>query len=308
MHCKYCGFNNGEDDHRCLRCGRRIGTAISAPTSYSGANALAPSFEANETQDFLPLPETTRRQASYASSGSNVIPFESAQRARTAPLPVARPQVAPRQVTAPQVTAQVTAQFTPEPPPEKPARNARKNGKASRTPSEQEQFDFVASAPVGKVLKTGGPAQVYSNRPVATPIHRFVAGAMDSAMVLLAFGMFMGITQLMGAGFGTGKTFWILMGASFAMISALYGLLFALMGQETAGMHWTDLQLITFDGFPVDGRSRAARVASTWLSFCSGGLGLVWALADEETLTWQDHISKTFPTVRETSGSFVRQG
>jgi hypothetical protein len=72
-------------------------------------------------------------------------------------------------------------------------------------------------------------------------------------------------------------------------------------------MHWTDLQLITFDGFPVDARSRAARVASTWLSFCSGGLGLVWALADEETLTWQDHISKTFPTIRETSGSFVRE-
>jgi hypothetical protein len=34
----------------------------------------------------------------------------------------------------------------------------------------------------------------------------------------------------------------------------------------------------------------------------------VWALADEETLTWQDHISKTFPTIRETAGSFVRQG
>ena len=27
-----------------------------------------------------------------------------------------------------------------------------------------------------------------------------------------------------------------------------------------------------------------------------GGLGLVWALVDEENLTWHDHISKTFPT------------
>jgi hypothetical protein len=87
-----------------------------------------------------------------------------------------------------------------------------------------------------------------------------------------------------------------------------YGLVFAVMGRETAGMHWTDLQLITFDGLPVDGPSRAARVVSTWLSFCSGGLGLVWALADEETLTMHDHISRTFPTFRESAGSLVRAG
>jgi hypothetical protein len=33
------------------------------------------------------------------------------------------------------------------------------------------------------------------------------------------------------------------------------------------------------------------------LSVVSAGLGLVWALVDEENLTWHDHISKTFPTV-----------
>jgi hypothetical protein len=25
-------------------------------------------------------------------------------------------------------------------------------------------------------------------------------------------------------------------------------------------------------------------------------LGLLWSLADEESLAWQDHISRTFPT------------
>jgi uncharacterized RDD family membrane protein YckC len=87
----------------------------------------------------------------------------------------------------------------------------------------------------------------------------------------------------------------------------LYGLIWAIAGRETAGMRLTDLQLITFDGFEVDSRSRALRFASTWLSFCSGGLGLLWAVADEENLTWHDHISKTFPTIREVPGTFVRQ-
>jgi hypothetical protein len=130
---------------------------------------------------------------------------------------------------------------------------------------------------------------------------------MDAAMILMAFGLFVGISQVIGGSFGTGTLFWETIGLSFTLIAGFYGLVFALAGRETAGMHWTDLQLITFDGFPVEGRGRAARFAATWLSFCSFGLGLVWAVADEETLTWQDHISKTFPTIRETSGNFVRR-
>jgi hypothetical protein len=41
---------------------------------------------------------------------------------------------------------------------------------------------------------------------------------------------------------------------------------------------------------------RALRQMVSLLSLLSAGLGLVWALVDEENLTWHDHISKTFPT------------
>jgi uncharacterized RDD family membrane protein YckC len=258
---------------------------MSTPTGFSGANALAPAFEASETQDFLPLPDVAPRQTTlFTSSGTKVIPFDHLQRQASGRI---------------QPTAQPAA---------KPPRPAPKSDRSSpRSAAEQASLDFLSSPPAQRVLKTDVPAQIYCNRPVATPTHRFVAGAMDAAMVLMAFGLFVGITELAGGSFGTGRLFWEMLALSFALIAVFYGIAFAIMGRETAGMHWTDLQLITFDGFPVDGRSRAARVASTWLSFCSGGLGLVWALADEETLTWQDHISKTFPTVRETSGSFVRQ-
>src|SRR5579862_3303483 len=52
MHCQYCGSINGEDDHRCLRCGRRIsGTVIAAPPSYIGATALALSLEPSAEHD-----------------------------------------------------------------------------------------------------------------------------------------------------------------------------------------------------------------------------------------------------------------
>ena len=49
MQCKFCGFGNGEDDHRCLRCGRRVaGTAVEAPTGYTGALALSAKFDSNK--------------------------------------------------------------------------------------------------------------------------------------------------------------------------------------------------------------------------------------------------------------------
>ena len=186
-------------------------------------------------------------------------------------------------------------------PPAAPA-HARKPAAA-----QQALLDFVAAGPAQRTLRNDVPAQIDCEQTVAAPMHRFVASAIDAAVIMLGFGLFIGVCELMGSGFGTGKLFWIAMGASFALIAVFYGLVFAITGRETVGMHCTDLQLITFDGLPVEGPCRAARVAATWLSFCSGGLGLIWALADEENLTWHDHISKTFPTVADGSSGIVQR-
>jgi hypothetical protein len=34
---------------------------------------------------------------------------------------------------------------------------------------------------------------------------------------------------------------------------------------------------------------------AAWLSYCTGGLGLLWAFADEDNLALHDRISETFP-------------
>jgi uncharacterized RDD family membrane protein YckC len=138
-------------------------------------------------------------------------------------------------------------------------------------------------------------------------MHRFVASAIDGALITVGFGLFACIAHLLGSSFGGGRLFWLAAGASVALVSLFYGLIFALAGRETAGMCSSHLQLVTFDGLPVEGVTRATRFAATWLSFLSGGLGLVWALVDEESLAWHDHISKTFPTVSEASGGALRR-
>jgi uncharacterized RDD family membrane protein YckC len=84
----------------------------------------------------------------------------------------------------------------------------------------------------------------------------------------------------------------------FLLICFTYGLLFAWTSAETPGMRWTQLRLTTFDGFPPDRKQRLVRFVASCLSRCTL-LGLLWSLADEESLAWHDHISRTFPTLRD---------
>jgi uncharacterized RDD family membrane protein YckC len=326
MHCQYCGLINGEDDHRCLRCGRRLtGTVIAAPQSYIGATALAMSLSpAQETEPEVSparahAPEQTPLFGSRVPESSfdvqpnlshKVIPFEQIQR-----------QAASRQALSQPAPAGRPGE--PKSPAAQPRPSVKKSAPLSgHSGNGQGNLDFHPNAAQGeRILATGVPAQVYGEGHVAPPMRRMMAGAMDVSMVLLGFGAFAGALRVAGVylasaaaegevatpGFGTGKTMWITMAAAMIFISLLYGLIFAIARRETAGMNWTQLQLVTFDGSSLDGRDRAIRFVSAWLSYCSGGLGLLWALADEENLAFHDHISKTYPAEKGRSRILVRQ-
>ncbi len=138
-------------------------------------------------------------------------------------------------------------------------------------------------------------------------MHRAVAGILDAAMIVIGCGLFLGIFQSLGGTVRFDKFDAIVSICSVVLITMFYGLVFAIAGRETAGQHWTELRLINFDGLVPEGASRALRFVGCWLSFCAGGIGLVWALMDEENLTWHDHMSKTFLTMREVDSSFFRE-
>jgi uncharacterized RDD family membrane protein YckC len=76
----------------------------------------------------------------------------------------------------------------------------------------------------------------------------------------------------------------------------LYRLLWCLGNGDSPGMRFAGLRLVDFDGRAPSREQRLLRQLVTLLSTLSAGLGLVWALVDEESLTWHDHISKTFPS------------
>lgn len=211
-------------------------------------------------------------QPSLFQPSSNVIPFES-----YAPV---EPRPRPKTEGAPAKT-------------NRPAR------RGARVPEGQGSLDFLAPAPPKpRTLSTTVEAVIFCDAPVAVKLHRAVAAALDWAMVLIAYGAFLTVFLMMGGSITLNKPNVMVFGSVLLLFAAVYGLLWSLAGAETMGMRWTQLKLMTFDGFPPDKRQRLMRFAGSSLGLCTV-IGLAWSLVDEEGLGWQDHMSRTFPTPLE---------
>jgi uncharacterized RDD family membrane protein YckC len=123
-------------------------------------------------------------------------------------------------------------------------------------------------------------------------------------MIFTGFGLFLFTFHLMGGMFHLNRQTIPFFIGVFGTLAMFYGALWIWSGRETLGMRWTKLRLIDFDGLPADRRDRVLRIFGICLSCCAGGIGLLWALLDEEQLAWHDHMSKTFPTLQESNRSF----
>ena len=176
-----------------------------------------------------------------------------------------------------------------------------------RAPEGQGKLDLLQPIAVkAHTLGTTVEAVICCEASVAIPLHRALAAAIDWILVLIGYGLFLAVFWLRGGAFVLTKPNLLAFGGALLLVGFTYGLCFAIAGTETAGMRWTRLQVLTFDGFPPDGGQRVLRFAGACLSL-STVVGLLWCLADEEGLTWTDHISRTFPTPREWDSQVFRR-
>ena len=283
MTCSYCGTRNGDGEHRCTRCGRKPEDSLISSFAMPVVNgALAAQLQPVARMRVVERPDQTPRKAPDFSQAVQSSLFQD----RSSNV-IAMP---PRVEVKPRIRPDVPAR----PPSQKPAAK-----RAKPVPEGQGTLDFLPPA-VGKPRQLGTTVEavIYCEAPVATTLHRAVACALDWSMVLLGYALFLLGFSLLGGEFELTKSNLTVFGAMFLMVGFTYGLLFAWAGTETAGMRWTQLRLTTFDGFPPDRKQRLVRFGSSCLSRCTQ-LGLLWSLADEESLAWHDHISRTFPTPRD---------
>ena len=308
MQCRFCGTDNLEQAERCRRCQGRL----AAPPATSGALAMQPElfdkpspkvipFARPAQESFAmaaaaPAPAATNRSAAAlapaVANGSAAAAAAPAPAIRTEPpassAPVARPQSAPPAPAAPP-----PRQRRPAPPPAR---------------VQQAEIEFhSASIPVPRQLKTSVDSKVCADVRVAGSVHRAIAGAADMSLVLIAFGIFLAALYYTAGPIVLDRPMLAGLAIGLALITLLYGFLFAMGNAPTAGMCWTRLRLVNFDGIEPDRRQRMVRFFGACLSFGSAGLGVLWALLDEETLAWHDHISETFPAVEESASLLVRR-
>lgn len=241
----------------------------------------------------VPVPQ---RLGFEESPQSNIIPFESFAAHRIQPVVPAATQVP---------ESQYPALRRPAAPKSEP----RRRPVAQQNNDLQPGLDFLVPPPQGpRTLKTQVEAVIYCDATVASPKHRAIASAVDGGMIFIGFGAFLFTFHLMGGMFRLNRQTIPFFIGVLGTLALFYSLLWIWSGRDTLGMHCTKLRLIDFDGFPAGRRDRLLRVFGACLSLCAGGIGLLWALVDEEQLTWHDHISKTFPTLQESNSPFFRRG
>jgi len=200
------------------------------------------------------------------------------------------------------------------PPPAEPRRPARQTStksaaktRARRVAPNQATLDFLPSNPRPRTLSTTVESKIYCEAPVAARLHRVIAAGLDWTMALIGYCLLLGAYMAAGGKIVLTKHGIYALVGTLALSGFTYGIVFALAGCETAGMQWTRLRLLTFEGSRPDRKERMTRFFGSCLSVCTV-LGLIWSLGDEETLAWQDHISRTFSTPLEFENQVFRRG
>lgn len=81
---------------------------------------------------------------------------------------------------------------------------------------------------------------------------------------------------------------------AIAAIGALYHALFLTLAEGTPGMKYAHIALCTFGDEDPSAVQRRKRLVALMLSLLPVGLGLAWAIFDEDHLTWHDRLSGTY--------------
>ncbi len=179
----------------------------------------------------------------------------------------------------------------PEPNPRASLRYAARSRPPSFEPVEiaaQPQLDFESPPPT--------PQPSARLVPVAQLRDRLHAGLLDAGFVIIAYGGFLLMFSYLGNELSFGKVEAAVYAITFFLIYGLYFTLFTAFGAATPGMLVQGLHVVSFDGTPPTQQQLLWRSFGYLVSAAAAPLSYLWALWDEDHLTWQDRISQTYLT------------
>jgi uncharacterized RDD family membrane protein YckC len=260
--CSQCGAVSNQDVEVCPFCETPYGSAQPSPVSSSSADE--PEWRR----------EVARRLEVYRSRRHEQLPAESQSilsfGAENAPS-VITTAVAPRTIARIRPTQHVEIHVS------------------------QPQLDF-------SIVETHRAHPAAPSLPVAHLPGRRLAGLLDAIAIFGVFAGFLAMFRSLGGQLEFLKINLAIYGAIFFLIYILYFALFTIFSGTTLGMQIRGLSVVGMDGAFPDTRQLLWRSFGYFLSGGTLLLGFLWALWDEDQLTWQDRISHTYITDASADG------
>ena len=130
--------------------------------------------------------------------------------------------------------------------------------------------------------------------PVACIEERRIAGLIDAACLLFAYGGFLALFGSLGGHFTLSKLSAAVCVTTFVIVYLQYFALFTVFGGTTPGMMLRGLHVVSYSGEPPAPRQMLWRSVGYMLSVGTFFMGFLWAMWDEDELTWHDRVSRTY--------------
>jgi uncharacterized RDD family membrane protein YckC len=279
--CRQCGAINGAETRTCCLCDTRLSKdldaiSVSAPIQLTNEGNLAAQADWR-TEVFQKLEAYNVRRGRPRTS-------------RIQPELAFAPPVSPEPAT---VCAEVNSFEAP------PATITKRRFRPARVERleinvEQPAFDFSNgghAAPKSAVSFYDSP--VSSVAPLA---ERRRAGVLDATFLLFAYGGFLMLFRSLGGRFSLSRFDVLVTVAILGLLYAQYVTLFTYLARATPGMMLRGLRVASLDGLDPSPRQLLWRSLGYLISAGTMMLGFLWALWDEDQLSWHDRISQTCVT------------
>jgi uncharacterized RDD family membrane protein YckC len=124
--------------------------------------------------------------------------------------------------------------------------------------------------------------------------HRLLAAVVDGLLITSAFLLAAVVAASNMAQLPAARVLETSAGIALLLIGALYQGLFLTLADATPGMKYARLSLCTFENRRPDREQLRLRLGALMLSLLPVGLGVAWAVFDEDHLSWHDRLSGTY--------------
>ena len=285
--CLQCGAILPSSVRVCTFCDSSLASEARNPTISESARVSADASDSawrSELAQRLEAYRTKRRKP--VNAGQSQLPFEalaSPPPSASAPVSLKEPAIALADTLAgPDEDFSFTIAI----------------GRTANKREDDARMVIDVSLPLG--AKPGNAEQ--ANRaeqepglyPVASIEERRIAALADAACLLFAYGAFLALFGSVGGQFTLSKLSAAVCTATFALVYLQYFALFTIFGGTTPGMMLRGLQVVSFSGETPTPRQMLLRSAGYMLSAGTFFMGFVWAMWDEDSLTWHDRMSRTY--------------